>query len=339
MSADYICAFFAEDLETTVKRKSRIFTGEFYIWKNVMQLNLIPLITVRQFRIIIDIYQHLTSNDRSIRKEMMCHWQIEDALVWRLDQKGSHNEKHQTTGSICSTVTSEAIWHFCSTISATISWKIPWRAFLLLQSSQVNNHYCILRNVERKLSKLRNSASSIWFQLYLKYIDKVYGTLSKDDWCPIPLGVTELIRSLSPDKKDNTEFPLHWWNYIWSARGMSVKRLGGSLAYPGFYFCNRCWKLHGEVTSNGCMGDTRFKWKTTTQKIGHLLWQSKSVSWNNEILLWQFFDNKVDCHQQDPIPTQQLWHKIIWGFKQCWWWVKNRMFLIGFFSIWSSLVQ
>ncbi len=67
---------------------------------------------------------------------------------------------------------------------------------------QVNIHYRFLRNAERELSRSpSNSASNIRFQLYSKYIDKVYGTLSKDDRRPIPLCVTELIRSLSPDKK------------------------------------------------------------------------------------------------------------------------------------------
>mmetsp|Transcript_6695 Transcript_6695/g.14807 ORF Transcript_6695/g.14807 Transcript_6695/m.14807 type:complete len:197 (-) Transcript_6695:48-638(-) len=66
---------------------------------------------------------------------------------------------------------------------------------------QVNIHYRFLRNVERELSKSpSNSASNIRFQLYSKYIDRVHGTLSKYDRRPIPLCVTELIRSLSPDK-------------------------------------------------------------------------------------------------------------------------------------------
>ncbi len=67
---------------------------------------------------------------------------------------------------------------------------------------QVSIHYRFLRNVKHKLSKFHtNSTSSIRFQLYSRYIDKVYGTLSKDNQCPIPLLVTELIRSLIPDKK------------------------------------------------------------------------------------------------------------------------------------------
>lgn len=67
---------------------------------------------------------------------------------------------------------------------------------------QVNIHYRSLRNLERELSKSPcYSASNIRFQLYSKFIDNVYGTLSKNDRRPIPLCVTELIRSLCPDKR------------------------------------------------------------------------------------------------------------------------------------------
>ncbi len=67
---------------------------------------------------------------------------------------------------------------------------------------QVHIHNSSLRNVERELSKSHsNSTSSFQFQLYSKYIDKVYGMLSKDYRCQIPLCVKELIRSLSLGKK------------------------------------------------------------------------------------------------------------------------------------------
>ena len=66
----------------------------------------------------------------------------------------------------------------------------------------VNVHYCFLRNLERKLSKSpSNSPSNVRFRMYSKYIEKVYGTLSKHDRRPIPLCVTELVRSLCLDKR------------------------------------------------------------------------------------------------------------------------------------------
>ncbi len=66
----------------------------------------------------------------------------------------------------------------------------------------VNVHYHFLRNLERELSKSpSNSPSNVRFCLYSKYIENVYGTLSKHDRRPIPLCVTELVRSLCPDKR------------------------------------------------------------------------------------------------------------------------------------------
>ena len=66
----------------------------------------------------------------------------------------------------------------------------------------VNVHYRFLRNLERELSKSpSNSPSNVRFRLYSKYIEKVYGTLSKHDRRPISLCVTELVRSLCPDKR------------------------------------------------------------------------------------------------------------------------------------------
>ncbi len=56
----------------------------------------------------------------------------------------------------------------------------------------MNLHYCYLRSPS-------DSTSNIQFQLYLRYINKVYGTF--DYWKPISLCITELIRLLSPDKK------------------------------------------------------------------------------------------------------------------------------------------
>ncbi len=89
-------------------------------------------------------------------------------------------------------------WH---NLSNHIQKKSMKCIFCCHSQCQVNIHYCFLRNVERELSKSpSNSANKIQFQLYSKYINKIYGTLSKDDRRPIPLCVTELIRSLSPDE-------------------------------------------------------------------------------------------------------------------------------------------
>ncbi len=137
---------------------------------------------------------------------------------------------------------------------------------------------------------LCNSASNIRFQLYLEYVDKVYGIPSRDDQQLISLCITKLIWLLSPEKKKIHWFLTFWWNYTWSVRWMSVKRQGGrSLSHPDCSFCNRHWKLYWKVSDDGCMGDIQYGYNTTKQNTRYLLEQPKLIPKDDVVLLWQLF--------------------------------------------------